>query len=159
MPKNRSHLLRGRASLQVERMEARDVPATLTVDATQVLRSVNTQISGVNLAQWDYYMPTAATQQLVQDAGLKLFRFPGGSASDDFHFTTPPAYDGQGTAATMANFIASVSGGGMVTLDYGSADPKEAAAFSGVSQRVTQQHDRHRQRQAVEFDDESMGQH
>ncbi len=110
-------------------MEARDLPATLTIDATQILRAVNTQISGTNLAWWDSNLGTATTRTMVQDAGLKLFRFPGGSSSDEFHFNNPPSYNGQGTAATMAKFIASVGGGGMVTLNYGTGDPKEAAAF------------------------------
>ncbi len=114
---------------RLECLERRDVPATLTVDVTQVLRTVNTQISGTNLAQWDSNLNTTASQQMVQAAGLKLFRFPGGSSSDEFHFNVGPAYNGQQTAPTMATFIAAVGGGGMVTLDYGSADSKEAAAF------------------------------
>src|SRR5205807_380641 len=61
--------------------------------------------------------------------GLGFFRFPGGSSSDEFHFNDPPSYNGKGTAATFANFIASVNGTGMVTLDYGSGSPQEAAAF------------------------------
>ena len=58
-----------------------------------------------------------------------MFRLPGGSRSDDFHFNAPPTYNGEGTVASMASFIASVSGQGVVTLDYGSGSPQEAAAF------------------------------
>ena len=58
-----------------------------------------------------------------------MFRFPGGSSSDTFHFNAPPTYNGEGTAATMAEFIASVGGAGLVTLDYGTGSPQEAAAF------------------------------
>ncbi len=72
---------------------------------------------------------TSETQQMVQAAGLTMFRFPGGSSADDFHFNAPPTYNGEGTDASMASFIASVNGVGLATLDYGSGSPQEAAAF------------------------------
>src|SRR5262249_25480510 len=62
-------------------------------------------------------------------AGLTFYRFPGGSSADDFHFNAPPSYNGQGTDASMAGFIGSVKGQAVVTLDYGSGSPQEAAAF------------------------------
>jgi hypothetical protein len=116
-------------SLRVEPLEIRVVPATVTVDAGQVVRPVDPKVLGVNVAWWDSSLNTAQTQQMVQAAGLTMFRFPGGSSSDDFHFNDPPSYSGKGTAASMARFIDSVGGVGMVTLDYGSGSPQEAAAF------------------------------
>jgi hypothetical protein len=118
-----------RPALRVEQLEAREQPATLTVNASQVIRSAAPQVLGTNLAWWDSNLGTTTTKTMVQAAGLTLFRFPGGSSSDEFHFNNGPSYNGQGTAPTMAKFIASVGGGGMVTLNYGSGDPKEAAAF------------------------------
>ena len=99
------------------------------MNPSQVDRAINTQVLGVNLAWWDSNLNTTQTQQLVQAAGLTMFRFPGGSSSDDFHFNSPPAYNGQGTDASMASFIASVGGVGLATTDYGSGSPQEAAAF------------------------------
>jgi hypothetical protein len=115
--------------LQVESLETRELPAAVLVDAGQVVRPVNDQVLGVNVAWWDSSLNTAQTQQLVQAAGLTLFRLPGGSSSDEFHFSDPPSYFGKGTAASMASFIASVGGTGLVTLDYGTGSPQEAAAF------------------------------
>jgi hypothetical protein len=66
---------------------------------------------------------------MVQEAGLNFFRFPGGSSSDEYHFNDPPSYNGRGTAATFANFIASVGGQGVVTLNYGTGSPQVAAAW------------------------------
>src|SRR6187551_976425 len=114
---------------EIEALETRDQPALLTVDANQLVRTATPQVLGTNLAWWDSNLGTATTKSMVQAAGLTLFRFPGGSSSDEFHFNAPPSYNGQGTAPSMAKFIASVNGGGMVTLNYGSGDPKEAAAF------------------------------
>ncbi|HEV3003374.1 MAG TPA: hypothetical protein VGX78_02890, partial [Pirellulales bacterium] len=126
----RSPARRGRR-LQLEQLEAREVLSTVavTVDATQVVRAVNDQLLGVNVAWWDSNLNTTKTQQMVQAAGLTMFRMPGGSSSDDFHFNAPPSYNGEGTAPSMASFIASVGGQGLVTLDYGSGSPQEAAAF------------------------------
>jgi alpha-N-arabinofuranosidase len=101
----------------------------VTVDASRVVRQVNPQVLGVNLAWWDTNLSTPRTVQMARDAGLKFFRFPGGSSSDEYHFADPPSYNGRGTAATFANFIASAGGQGMVTLNYGTGSPQEAAAW------------------------------
>ena len=122
---------RGRRAFRprLDGLEPRALLATVSVNAGQVVRAVNANLLGVNLVEWDSALNTAQTKQLVQAAGLTMFRFPGGSASDDFHFNTPPAYNGQGTDASIASFIGSVNGVGVATLDYGSGSPQEAAAF------------------------------
>jgi alpha-L-arabinofuranosidase len=102
---------------------------TVAVNAGQTIRETETQDLGVNVVQWDSSLTTSQTMQMVEAAGINTFRFPGGGISDGFHFNSPPSYNGQGTAASMASFIASVGGTGLVTLDYGSGSPQEAAAF------------------------------
>jgi hypothetical protein len=119
----RSHLPR------LERLEDRTVPSVVNVDAGSVVRTVNSQLLGVNLAWWDSALNTTATQSMVQAAGLNLFRFPGGSSSDTWHFNNGPTYGGEGTSPSMAQFIAALGGSGMVTLNYGTGSPQEAAAF------------------------------
>jgi hypothetical protein len=113
----------------IEGLEARALLATVSVNASQIIRSVNPQLLGVNVAWYDSNLNTPQTEQMVQAAGLTMFRFPGGSSSDDFHFNAPPTYNGEGTDASMASFIASVNGTGLATIDYGSGSPQEAAAF------------------------------
>jgi hypothetical protein len=109
-------------------LERRELLA-VTINAGQRVRTVAPQLLGVNLTWWDTNLNTSATQQMVQSAGLNMFRFPGGSSSDDFHFNAPPTYNGEGTDGSMASFIDSVAGVGMATIDYGSGSPQEAAAF------------------------------
>jgi hypothetical protein len=101
----------------------------VTIDTTQIVRPVDSRLLGVNLAWWDGTLNTPRTQQLIQTTGLNLFRFPGGSSSDTWHFNVGPTYNGEGTSPSMANFIASVNSDGMVTLNYGTGSPQEAAAF------------------------------
>jgi hypothetical protein len=117
------------ALLGWEPLERRELLAVVSVDAGQVVRPVDAQLLGVNLAWWDSNLNTSQTQQMVQAADLTLFRFPGGSSSDDFHFNDPPSYQGKGTVSSMARFVASVGGQGLATLDYGSGSPQEAAAL------------------------------
>ncbi len=67
---------------------------------------------------------------MVAASGMQLYRFPGGSASDDFHFNVS-ANEGDPVADTVPQFaqlISAVGGTGVVTLDYGSGSPQEAAA-------------------------------
>jgi hypothetical protein len=118
-----------RTQPQVEVLESRDLLAGVTVNFGQVVQPVRRNDLGTNLAWWDTNLNTSQTAQMVQAAGLGLFRFPGGSSSDDWHFANPPTYGGEGTSPSMAQFIASVKGSGVVTLDYGSASPQESAAL------------------------------
>jgi hypothetical protein len=120
---------RPRPAATCEPLESRTLLAIVTVDADQVVRAVNPHVLGVNLNWWDTQLPTARTRQMVQEAGLNFFRFPGGSSSDEYHFSDPPSYNGRGTAATFANFVASVGGQAVVTLNYGTGSPQEAAAW------------------------------
>jgi hypothetical protein len=113
----------------VDALEVRRLLSTVTVDATQVVRSVNTQIQGVNIDWWDSTLNTSQTASMVEAAGLTAYREPAGSGADTFHFNVGPSYNGQGTAATFAQFIASVNGIGMVTVNYGTGSPQEAAAW------------------------------
>jgi alpha-L-arabinofuranosidase len=127
--RGRGALTPSRLEPRVELLEERRLLAVVSVNAGQIVRSVDTQLLGVNLAWWDSDLNTTQTQQMVQAAGLTMFRFPGGSSSDDFHFNAPPTYNGEGTDSSMASFISSVNGVGLATIDYGSGSPQEAAAF------------------------------
>jgi hypothetical protein len=108
------------------------VPAapTTTVNVGTVVGPVTTNMLGVNLAYYDDQLTTTQTQQMVQAAGLTAFRFPGGDISNDFHFNVANNF-GDPAAKTVpqfAQFIEGVGGTGVVTLDYGSGSPQEAAA-------------------------------
>ena len=103
-------------------------PLAATVNAAAAMHPVTTNLLGVNLAWWDSALPTTQTQQLAQTAGLQTYRFPGGSSSDDYHFNTAAPYAGYETIPQFAQFIQNVNGSGMLTIDYGSGSPQEAAA-------------------------------
>jgi alpha-L-arabinofuranosidase len=108
------------------------VPTALstTVNTSSTLSSSTDNVIGVNLAYWDDQLTTTQTQQMVEAAGLNLFRFPGGSASDDYHFNVAANYGdpAANTIPQFAQFISAVGGTGIVTTDYGSGSPQEAEA-------------------------------
>jgi hypothetical protein len=114
---------------RLEPLEDRTVPAVVTVDATSALRAVNDQVLGVNLAWWDSNLSTSTTLQLVQDAGLHLFRQPGGSSADTFHFNAGPSFSGAATVATFNALTENAGGDGLVTVNYGTGSPQEATAY------------------------------
>jgi hypothetical protein len=108
------------------------LPAQLstTVNAGSAVGPVWTNMLGVNLTWWDDQLTTGQTQQMVQAAGLDAFRFPGGSSSDDYHFTVAANF-GDPVADNIPQFvrmIEALGGVGLITLDYGSGSPQEAAA-------------------------------
>ncbi len=103
---------------------------TSTISAATSLHAVPANMLGVNMVWWDTADVSLQTQQMTAAAGLKLFRFPGGSSSDEYHFNLA-ANEGDTSAITIpqfAQYITSAGGTGLVTLDYGSASPQEAAA-------------------------------
>ena len=104
--------------------------ATATISASAGAHPVTTNLLGINLAFWDDKLVTSPTEQAVTAAGLTQYRFPGGSASDDFHFNVANNYNDSAAnnIAQFVQFISSVGGTGLVTLDYGSGSPQEAAA-------------------------------
>jgi RHS repeat-associated protein len=103
--------------------------ATITVDATQVTQTVPTNFVGTNVALWDPLGTTAQTQALVQAAGIGAIRIPGGSAADTFHFDVAPTPgSGASSLAEMAQYVAALGATGIVTLNYGTGSPQEAAA-------------------------------
>jgi hypothetical protein len=88
----------------IEPLEARALLAVVTVNAGDVVNPVNAQLLGVNIASYDSDLNTGQTQQMVEAAGLDVFRI-GGSGADETHFNTAPTYTGEGTgpARTLGN--------------------------------------------------------
>ncbi len=131
LPSGAGYQLAAAASFtNVSLSAAPSAATTTTVNAGSVLRSVSASLLGINVDWWDQAAVTAQTRQMVTAAGMNLYRFPGGSSSDDFHFNVQ---DTSGDSAAIAipqfaQFIAAFGGTGLVTLDYGSGSPQEAAA-------------------------------
>ncbi len=103
---------------------------TAAINANANVDAASTNLLGINLGYWNSQLGTTQTQQMVTAAGLDMYRFPGGIAADDYHFNVSNNL-GDSSAETLAQFvqfISTVGGTGLLTVDYGSGSPQEAAA-------------------------------
>jgi hypothetical protein len=112
----------------------------LAVDASQALRTADPRWFGVNTAVWDGYLDTSATSNALRQAGVLCLRFPGGSLSDQYHWSTGLSIawsDGlpvstNSWSTSFANFMHVATNRGaqaFITVNYGSGTSNEAAAW------------------------------
>ncbi|HSU53229.1 MAG TPA: hypothetical protein VLT36_04140, partial [Candidatus Dormibacteraeota bacterium] len=96
----------------------------LGVDASQTLRPVDARQFGLNTATWDGSLGNASTLPLLQSIGVKTLRWPGGSTSDGYDWTT----DSNGNAR-FRNLATNLGAQVFTTVNYGSGTPAQAAAW------------------------------
>jgi hypothetical protein len=105
----------------------------LRVQTNQVLRTIDPKLFGVNVAIWDQNLASPQCAALIQQAGYKCFRFPGGSASDGYHWATNTSDSNTWQWVTNFDTFASMSaftqGQCFITANYGTGTPQEAAAW------------------------------
>jgi alpha-N-arabinofuranosidase len=114
---------------------AKPFPAAVpvTVDASKPIRKVDARWFGVNTAIWDGNFDSAATRSAITEMGLTTLRFPGGSASDEYHWSSNKSANNSGEWATsFAKFARNATNLGaqvFITANYGNGTPEEAAGW------------------------------
>lgn len=128
--------------------------ASLTVDASQAVRTIDPRLFGLNATIWDNDLTDANTVPDVEAAQIRILRFPGGSLSDGYHWqanltdnitqyqsTTKPDLDngpnnwgwsgvsGVSFDVFETSLAEPVGAEVMITVNYGSGTPAEAAAW------------------------------
>ncbi len=110
-------------------------PLHINVNASQTLRSADARWFGLNTAVWDGDFDTTYTSNALRELGTKILRFPGGSLSDDYHWAIGKTDTNTWSWSTSFNnylHIATNAGAqAMITVNYGSGTPSEAAAWVG----------------------------
>jgi hypothetical protein len=96
----------------------------LSVDASQMLKPVDARQFGLNTATWDGSLGNASTLPLLQSIGIKALRWPGGSTSDAYDWST----DATGNAR-FRNLATNLGAQVFTTVNYGSGTPAQAAAW------------------------------
>jgi hypothetical protein len=116
------------------------VVTSVAVDQASTGPAVTDQILGMNMAAW-YDPTTSAIVPAFQLAGVQVVRWPGGSWSDDYHWSTNTMCGNTpNTNATFANFVNDLVVPGnfdvALTANYGTnstcngpGQPSEAAAW------------------------------
>lgn len=105
----------------------------VSVDATQIIRTVDERIFGANAVIWDQHAATEQTITMLQAAGLRAVRVPGGSLSDEYHWRVNRTLANTWTWAShfgsFTKVITALNAQTVATVNYGTGTPEEAAAW------------------------------
>jgi alpha-L-arabinofuranosidase len=96
----------------------------LGVDAGQVLQTVDARQFGLNTATWDGILSDSQTLPLLQEIGCMNLRWPGGSTSDEYDWTSDPTGN-----ATFRYIATNLGAQVFTTVNYGTGTASEAAAW------------------------------
>jgi len=105
----------------------------VTVNAGEGLGTLPSTAYGLNSAVWDSQMNVPQVQNLLQQAGVQMLRYPGGSYGDIYNWqdnTAPGGYVAPGT--DFDSFMGTVQKIGaqpILIANYGSGTPQEAAGW------------------------------
>jgi hypothetical protein len=108
-------------------------PVNVTVNADEGLGTIPATAYGLNSAVWDSQMNAPQTQDLLQQAGVQMLRYPGGSYGDIYNWqdnTAPGGYVAPGT--DFDSFMGTVQKIGaqpILIANYGTGTPQEAAGW------------------------------
>jgi alpha-L-arabinofuranosidase len=117
------------------------VPAnpTIRINASHAIRTADVRWFGINTGIWDTNFTIAKTVPELNEAGFRTLRFPGGSAADNYHWsryiTWPVSAnnpDWQGFnpfPAGFATVATNIGATAIITVNYGTGTPDEAAAW------------------------------
>jgi alpha-L-arabinofuranosidase len=109
--------------------------ASATVNTKNVLSKLPATAFGINNAVWDSDLLDPELPGLLSANGVKVMRYSGGSTSDVYHWQSNTTEVGQSYANpnnTFDAFMGVVKATGaqaMVTVNYGSGTPEEAAGW------------------------------
>lgn len=105
----------------------------VTVNAQEGLGTIPSTAYGLNTAVWDSLMNTTQTQQLLQQAGVDMLRYPGGSYGDAYDWQNNTVQGGYVAPGTdFDQFMGTVKAIGaqpILIANYGTGTPQEAAAW------------------------------
>ena len=103
----------------------------VSIDGKKKIREVDARLFGLNTAIWDGVFNTATTAGLLNEADNQALRFPGGSASDQYHWQTNMSEGQTFQWATnfdaFANIAKATQAQVFITVNYGTGTPQEAA--------------------------------
>lgn len=102
---------------------------TIALDPTIELQTAGKSHFGINTAFWDWHFTRDDTQALMQAAGFKFMRYPGGMASEYNWRTNTNTKDGRPGGTNTDQFISSAQSMGadmLFTTNYGSMEPADS---------------------------------
>jgi alpha-L-arabinofuranosidase len=102
---------------------------TLNVYTTQLIRALDGRHLAVNTAAWDYLAADPTTINRVRAAGVRFFRFPGGSTADKYHWEQNLIGSERAGTGTLEflKLVREAGGQPIITVNYRTGTPGEAA--------------------------------
>ncbi|HEX4214041.1 MAG TPA: cellulose-binding protein [Candidatus Dormibacteraeota bacterium] len=116
--------------------------AQVSVQPQRVLARMPETGIGANTAAWDGHMLDPSLPGLLRKAGVRMLRFPGGSTADLYHWRTNSLIAGHGRTDPRDTFPAFLGmarrtgAQALITVNYGSGSPEEAAAWVRQADRI-----------------------
>jgi len=115
-------------------LELAPPPSTInvSVNAKAEIRKVDPRIFSVNTADWDSLLGQSMTAELLNEIDIQGLRFPGGSASDAYHWANnigSTTTDGSTNFDAFAQIALATGAQVYITTNYGTGTPEEAAAW------------------------------
>jgi len=114
-------------------LNARAVTTHIAVNPERIVRTVDRRFFGINTADWDSDFTNPETLDELRELGLQFLRFPGGSESDEYHWASNTTDSNTWKWATSFDAFAKVATNlgaqAIITVNYGTGSPAEAAAW------------------------------
>lgn len=121
---------------------------TVNVNASSPIRTVDDRMFGINAVIWDREAGSNQTISMLNEAGIRTIRIPGGSLSDEYHWRLNKSIDRNNPTQNntwtwwsgmhnFANLITGLNAQAFVTVNYGSGTPEEAAAWVAYANSTT----------------------
>jgi len=105
----------------------------VTVDAQHVVKTVPSDFFGINAAIWDDQFISPTTKDVLTKMPVRMIRFPGGSASDEYHWAPNRSEGGSFPWPvdfnTFAHTATDLGIDVMITVNYGTGSVDEAASW------------------------------
>ena len=112
---------------------AAPAPVNVTVNADEGLGTIPATAYGLNSAVWDSQMNVPQVQNLLQQAGVQMLRYPGGSYGDIYNWqdnTAPGGYVAPGTGFdSFMGTLRKIGAQPILIANYGTGTPQEAAGW------------------------------
>jgi alpha-L-arabinofuranosidase len=113
----------------------------LSLNATQTVRLADSRWLGFNTAMWDGFLDTPETIALLREAGTRVLRCMGGSASDEYHWAVNKSLNNnwawQSSFASFIHVTTNIGAQAVVTVNYGTGSTNEAAAWVAYANGAT----------------------
>lgn len=109
----------------------------ININANTTVGTLPNTAFGINGAAWDGHLLDSSIPGMLQQAGVQVMRYPGGSTSDYYHWQSNTvdscslcgSVDSNDTFDAFMGVVQAAGAQPIITVNYGSGTPQEAAGW------------------------------